>query len=290
MSHRTVSPLGLAQIKLHEGFRGTAAPLPDGRYVVGYGHVCETPPSAPLSKAEAGRLLEADLAPIEQAVSQGAGRPLTPAQLDALVSFAFSIGLEAYDRSDVLRRVRAGDFAAAACAMEAWRKTAAGGKSVVCEALVRRRAAEKAMMLSEGQGAPSAWLKPEMDHAASILGAPSVVAPTPTLAGALAPVAMAPIAEPASSQPIADDIGPVRSFKLTAAPRADTPLWRQAAFACLTLFGLALVATAAAAYLRGAPFAANLSASFLLGAPGVAASLAGLFFLTRPMRPVFARV
>lgn len=284
---RTVSPLALAQIKVHEGFRANATPLPDGGYVVGYGHLCDAAPAGPLTKGEAGALLESDLAPIEQAVSESANRALSPAQFDALVSFAFSIGLKAYERSDVLRRVRAGDFAAAACAMEAWRKTSAGGKSVVCEALVRRRAAEKAMMLSEGQGAPSAWLRPEMDHAASILGAPSIVAPTPMLSGALVAVeCKAP--EPSALTPA--DIGPVRSFKLTAAPRSETPLWRQAAFAGLTLVGLALVFTAAAAYLRGAPFEANLSASFLLGAPGVAASLAGLFFLTRPMRPVFAQV
>jgi lysozyme len=283
---RTVSPLALAQIKVHEGFRAHATPLPDGKFVVGYGHVCDAAPAGPLTKSEAGALLEADLAPIEQTVSESANRALSPAQFDALVSFAFSIGLKAYERSDVLRRVRAGDFAAAACAMEAWRKTSAGGKSVVCEALVRRRAAEKAMMLSEGQSAPSAWLKPELDHAASILGAPSIVAPTPMLSGAL--VAVEPVAR--GSEPAFADIGPVRSFKLTAVPQSEAPVWRQAAFAGLTLVGLALVFTAAAAYLRGAPFAANLSASFLLGAPGVAASLAGLFFLTRPMRPVFAQV
>lgn len=286
---RTVSPLGIAQIKVHEGFRETAAALPEGGFVVGYGHACAEAPAAPLTKAEAGALLEADLEPVADAVSICAQRPLSPTQLDALVSFAFSIGVDAYERSAVARRVRAGDFAAAACAMEAWRKTAVGGKSVVCEALVRRRAAEKAMMLSEGAGAPSAWLKPELDHAASILGAPSVVAATPMLGGALVPASTAVDAAPAPS-PALVDIGPVRSFKLKAAPRVETPLWRQIAFAGLTLVGVALAATAAAAYLRGAPFAANLSASFLLGVPGVAAALAGLFFLTRPMRPVFAQV
>jgi len=287
MPHTTVSPLGLAQIKAHEGFRASAAALPDGRYVVGYGHVCESQPAAPLSKAEACALLEADLAPVEQAVSRLAGRPLTPVQFDALVSFTFSIGVDAFERSDVLRRVKAGEFAAAACAMEAWRKSAVGGKSAVCEALVRRRAAEKSMLLSDGEGAPSAWLKPEIDHAVSILSAPSMMAPTPALGGALV------VAAPAQDEPLElttplAPIGAVRSFKLTAAPKPVTPLWQQAALAALTLGGIALVGTAASSYLRSAPFAANLGASFLLAAPGVAATLAGLFFLTRRARPVFA--
>mgnify|MGYP001389589267 CR=1 FL=1 len=107
------------------------------------------------------------------------------AQFDALVSFAFSVGAEAFERCQVLRRVNAGQWVAAACAMDAWRKSDIGGELEIIDALVRRRAAEKALFLkgSPHNAAPSAFMRAKLDHAASILGAPIHYAPAP-VAGA----------------------------------------------------------------------------------------------------------
>ncbi|MBS0384309.1 MAG: lysozyme, partial [Proteobacteria bacterium] len=108
---------------------------------------------------------------------------LSQAQFDALVSFAFSIGPESFAPSQVLRRLNAGEFDAAACAMDAWRKSDVSGETQVLHALVRRRAAEKAMFLKDmpREAAPSVFVRAKLDHAASVLGAPIEYSTTPAL-------------------------------------------------------------------------------------------------------------
>lgn len=302
MSNRTVSPLGLAQIEAHEGFQADAVKLSEDRYVVGFGHACQTPPARSLTRQEAAVMLVQDLAPVEQAVNALADRPLTQGQFDALVSFAFSVGVEAFAKSDVLRRVKAGEFAAAACALDAWRKSAVGGEGVVYEALVRRRAAEKALLLSDGAvGAASAWLRPELDHAAAILGAPMGFAPMPAMGLAGEPEQAPANDREAADAPANDDAPlmlthPVPAlaaqdyqaavFQLRAPQRKRN--FEGVALTLLAGVGLLLVVMAGITYFRSAPFGGDLQSTLLLGAPGVAATLAGLFFLTRRARPVFA--
>jgi hypothetical protein len=132
------------------------------------------------------------VAPIERLVNARVTASLSQAQFDALVSFAFSVGSEAFEQSQVLRRVNAGDFIAAACAMDAWRKSDVGGELEVVDALVGRRAAEKALFMKdiEVDAAPSVFVRAKLDHAASILGAPVKYATVPAI-GSL------PVAPPA---------------------------------------------------------------------------------------------
>jgi GH24 family phage-related lysozyme (muramidase) len=179
----TVSAAGLALIQQHEGYRAEPAQLPDGNWVVGHGHVRVGEAGERVSFEEAASLLVQDLAPIEALVNARVSQPVTQSQFDALVSFALSIGAEAFEQSQVLRRVNAGEFVAAACAMEAWRKTDAGGESIVVDALVRRRAAEKALFLQDVaiEASPSAFMRAKLDYAASILGAPIQYAPAPVV-------------------------------------------------------------------------------------------------------------
>ncbi len=180
MSAFTISKAGLHLIQDCEGFRAEPAQLPNGAWMVGYGHVRPEAGEA-ISEAEAGELLAADLAPVEELVNAKVSQTLTQSQFDALVSFAFSLGAEAFEESQVLRRVNAGAFVAAACAMDAWRKSEVMGELEVVDALVRRRAAEKAMFLKDLalNAAPSAFVRARLDHAASILGAPVPYAAAP---------------------------------------------------------------------------------------------------------------
>jgi lysozyme len=173
-----VSAEGLALVKRYEGFRAQALTLADGRVVVGHGHVQAVAPAAPITEADAEALLKQDLAPIEAAIAARVLAPLTQSQFDALVSFVFSIGVDAFAKSDVLRRLNAGEPIAAACAMDAWRKSRVNGEPQVLDALVRRRSAERAMflMLDAPVAAASAYVRAEIDHAASILGASKVAA------------------------------------------------------------------------------------------------------------------
>lgn len=188
MTH-AISAAGLALIQQHEGFRAEPTRLADGNWLVGYSHVRVGEPGEPIGESQAAQLLALDVAPYEALVNARVTQPLSQAQFDALVSFAFSVGAEAFERSQVLRRVNAGDFLAAACAMDAWRKAEIGGESVVVDALVRRRAAEKAMFLSgmTSEPAPSAYLRAKLDYAASMLGAPVSYAPAPEVKDAPAP-------------------------------------------------------------------------------------------------------
>lgn len=203
----SISPEGLALIMAHEGFLAEPKPLPDGGWVVGYGHVREDFAGAALSENEAVEQLERDLAPIADLVNAKVTAGITQPQFDALASFAFSVGPRVFETSQVLRRVNAGDFIAAACLMDAWRKSEVSGELQVTPALVRRRSAEKAMFLRDlsCEAAPSAFLHPRLDHAAAVLGAPIKYVRTPQVGSVLPapakPPAAARLSEILSSEP-----------------------------------------------------------------------------------------
>lgn len=168
-ARKRVSRYGLELIKSFEGLRRRAARLPNGRFIVGYGHIRSAREGVEVNPADAEALLRYDLLPIEAAINDWAHAPINQNQFDALVSFAFNIGLSTFRRSDVLRRINEGAMLQAAGAMETWRRVDLDGEPVVVDALVRRRAVEKALFLTpvEGQApAPSALLKPRIDTTA----------------------------------------------------------------------------------------------------------------------------
>lgn len=170
-----------------EGFRETPYALPDGRFIVGFGHVSAA--ATPMTRAQARVALAADANAVGALVNEMFPGGLTQARFDALVSFAHSIGWAAFEGSDVVRRLRAGDAVAAALAMLAWRKRADEAEGEVCDALVRRRIAEQAHFLSDDDAAaspPSLALRPALDHACAILGAPTHRASEETRAPAAA--------------------------------------------------------------------------------------------------------
>ena len=135
-------------IKRFEGFRAKAAELPDGRWTVGYGHTKSARAGAVITEADADALLIYDVAGVVAAINAWVFSPLTPNQFDALVAFAFNIGLPNFRRSSVLRRLNEGSHLQAACAMEMWRTADFEGERIVIDALVRRRSAEMALFLT----------------------------------------------------------------------------------------------------------------------------------------------
>jgi GH24 family phage-related lysozyme (muramidase) len=155
--------------------------MPDGNWMVGYGHVRLDRAGQAVSEGEAAHLLALDLAPVERLVNDTVTTTITQSQFDALVSFALSVGAEAFQTSQVLRRINKGDYLSAAYAMDAWRKAEVAGELCVVGALVRRRADEKAMLLRDMplEPSPSAFLRAKLDHAASVLAAPVCYAPAP---------------------------------------------------------------------------------------------------------------
>lgn len=183
-----ISANGLALIQELEGFQAEPKQLPTGGWIVGYSHVRATEPGEAVNENEARDLLVRDLEPVETVVNSLVTQPLTQSQFDALVSFAFSVGADTFAKSQVLRRVNSGDCVSAACAMDAWRKSDVGGELVIVDSLVRRRTVEKALFLKDMPqvAAPSVFVRPQLDHAASILGAPIKYTPVPEV-GSIAP-------------------------------------------------------------------------------------------------------
>ncbi len=172
MSRLTASRAALDLIASFEGFRARAAKTPDGRWTLGFGHVATAREGLSVSRAEAEDLLRWDLRPVEDMVRQSALTPLTQNQFDALVSFAFNIGISNFTTSDVLRYLNQGQPIAAALAMHAWRRARVNGRVLVIDALVRRRAAEAALFLEPlgpRPAAPSSVLSPEIDYTAALL-------------------------------------------------------------------------------------------------------------------------
>jgi lysozyme len=166
------SGAGVELIKSFEGFRARATRLPDGTWIVGYGHTAGAREGLRVTRADAELVLRHhDLKPIETLIGESVLTPLTQNEFDALVSFAFNIGPKAFLESNVLALLNSGERLQAAEGMSAWRKGRVDGEVRVVDALVRRRAAEKALFLEHPSGripVPGALLRPQFDPGAAL--------------------------------------------------------------------------------------------------------------------------
>ncbi|WP_371129858.1 glycoside hydrolase family protein [Phenylobacterium sp.] len=163
--HR-ISRAAIDLIERFEGYRRKSAQLPNGGWTIGHGHTLTAREGAEVSESDAEALLLYDLIAVAHAVNEHVFAPLTQNQFDALVAFAFNIGVENFQRSSVLRRLNEGQLLQAACAMELWRKADFDGERIVVDALVRRRSVEKTLFLTPPGGfvpAPTPILPPNVD-------------------------------------------------------------------------------------------------------------------------------
>lgn len=155
---------GIALIQSFEGFRPRAARLPGGGWLIGHGHTATARAGLQISERDAALILRHhDLPPIEQQIAEQVLSPLSQNEFDALVSFAFNIGANAFASCDVVAALNAGDRAEAANAMWSWRLASLSGELRVVDALVRRRAAEIALFLKHPDGPagiPGALVRP----------------------------------------------------------------------------------------------------------------------------------
>lgn len=129
-------------IKSFEGFRPRAILREDGGWIIGYGHTLSAREGATVSEADAELLLRYDLLPVEKTVNETVPEDLNQHQFDALVSFAFSVGVDRFAGSDVRQRLNAGSPGEAADAMMGWPEPA------LPETALRRRAAERALFVA----------------------------------------------------------------------------------------------------------------------------------------------
>ncbi|MFW6300320.1 MAG: glycoside hydrolase family protein, partial [Oceanicaulis sp.] len=147
-------------IKAHEPFHGEAVRR-GKRFVVGYGHTAAAKPGVTLSREDAELLLIYDVLQAESAVHAALGEDIPRPVRDALVSFAASVGVNAFKVSDVARLAKAGRMEAAANALESWVRAEEDGRLVTSQRLVARRAAEKALMLGGDEAPPALDPAPE---------------------------------------------------------------------------------------------------------------------------------
>ncbi len=145
MTFRT-SAGGIERIKMHEGFRPDVYLDQAGKPTIGYGHLIRAGESFPaaITEARARELLASDLGGAEAAVNGMVTVRITQAQFDALVSFVFNVGAEAFRTSTLRRLLNAGDYAGAAEQFKRWNKVRIGGQIVASEGLSNRRADEAA--------------------------------------------------------------------------------------------------------------------------------------------------
>jgi hypothetical protein len=249
--------------------------------------------------------LQADLATLLLA-------PLSAAQADALISFVYSIGFDAFARSDVAQRLAAGHVIAAADGFDAWRRAEA---PEAVAALIARRAAEKALFLSAVAPVPTAAVRAAIDHSFSLVTAPRGRTPDapPAPVGPLpgrksAEIQTSPAAPPMPANDITARLKAIMAaepatqpaLRPPPAPQADAdedafeliPAVREARTAqaapaqfgtvsmgALGLIGALLLYFAGSAYAEGAEH--GRFALLMFGAPGVMAVTMALYYLVR---------
>ena len=145
-----ISEKGLSMIERFEGCLLKSSNKLDGVWTIGYGQTGSyygkrVRRGMTTTKAEAHAWLrDHSLKTYEDAVTQAVKVPLNQHQFDALVSFAYNVGVGAMAGSTAVRKLNAGDYAGAADALTMWTKC--NGK--VLAGLVRRRKEERALFLA----------------------------------------------------------------------------------------------------------------------------------------------
>lgn len=138
------SQAGIDLIKQAEGFLSKPYLCPAGIPTIGYGSTrypdgrAITLQDAPITEPEATQLLADTLGRYEKGVTGLVTVPLNQGQFDALVSFAYNLGLGNLGNSTLLRLLNAGNYVGAADQFQRWNRS--GGQ--VLPGLVARRAAE----------------------------------------------------------------------------------------------------------------------------------------------------
>lgn len=139
-----ISQRGIDLIKHFEGLRLDAYLDSVGIPTIGYGHTKGVKLGDKITEEKAEELLREDLEEFERGVTSKI-RKATQNQFDAMVCFAFNVGLGNFSKSSVLKWFNLGEYQTAADSFVLWNK--AGGKEL--PGLTRRRKAERELFLSK---------------------------------------------------------------------------------------------------------------------------------------------
>ena len=132
--------LALPLVARWEGCRLSAYLCPAGVWTVGYGATGpDVRPGVKWTQAQAEKRLRDDLRRFGARVDALVRVGVSAGQMAALASLAYNIGIEAFRKSTLLRKLNAGDYAGAGKEFGRW--TRGGGR--VLPGLVKRRADER---------------------------------------------------------------------------------------------------------------------------------------------------
>jgi lysozyme len=145
---RTISPTGADLIKSFEGCHKSEGNVfrpyvcPGGVLTIGWGHTNHNgrafDKSARWTRQDCDAAFDEDMQGFARQVATQLKVPVKQHQFDALVSFAYNVGIGNLRASTLLRKLNAGDYDGAALEFHRWNRS--NGK--VLPGLVRRRAAE----------------------------------------------------------------------------------------------------------------------------------------------------
>lgn len=145
-----VSNAGIQLIKHHEGVRYKPYTCPAGLWTVGVGHLIGNGKSLPrewnktFTQAEVDGLLKYDLTRFERGICKMLPNVfLRQHEFDALVSFAFNLGLGTFQRSTIRQALLRGDKEQAMASLMKYCR--AGGK--ILKGLQNRRLDERKLFL-----------------------------------------------------------------------------------------------------------------------------------------------
>lgn len=145
MNNYKTSAKGLMILKHFEGRRLTAYQDSVGVWTIGYGTTTGVKKGQVITESQAEDLLQKDLAKFEAGVRKLVTVPLNQNQFDALVVFAYNLGLGNLGSSTLLKLLNAKRFDLVPAQFLRWNR--AGGE--VLSGLTRRRKSE-ALLFSTG--------------------------------------------------------------------------------------------------------------------------------------------
>lgn len=117
-----------------------------GVWTIGVGHTGGVTPDMKITKEQSRQLLKSDLCRFEKAVSETVKHPLLQHQFDALVSFTFNVGTQAFKNSTLAKKINANaPWSEIRAEFLRWNK--AGGK--VLAGLTSRRKREAKLYYGE---------------------------------------------------------------------------------------------------------------------------------------------
>jgi lysozyme len=139
-----ISPEGIEFLKQREGLKLSAYLCSGGVWTIGYGTTKGIKQGMTITEQEAEELFQRDLEKFVSAVRDSIHVRISQCQFDALVSFAYNVGVGPFKRSTLLREVNSLRFGAAADEFGRW-IYASGGLN---GGLVNRRKLEQELFLS----------------------------------------------------------------------------------------------------------------------------------------------